>query len=147
MHRRIQKIESVQIHGDLEDKKNPIIFGYGDEIDDHYSHIENLNDNRYLENVKSIKYLETDNYKRLLSFIDSGKYGIYIMGHSCGISDRTLLNTLFEHENCASIKVFYHKWDGGDNHSDVVRNISRNFTDKAKMRKIVVDKTNSVPLS
>jgi hypothetical protein len=69
------------------------------------------------------------------------------MGHSCGISDRTLLNTLFEHENCLSIKIFYHKrGDGTDNYSDIARNISRNFTNKPLMRKIVVDKTSSEPL-
>ena len=35
------------------------------------------------------------------------------MGHSCGTSDRTMLNTLFEHRNCVSIKPFYYeKYDG-----------------------------------
>jgi hypothetical protein len=96
----------IHIHGELETPKNPIIFGYGDEIDDKYKLIEQENDNRYLENIKSIKYLETDNYKKLLTFINSDKYQIFIMGHSCGISDRTLLNTLFEHENCVNIKFF-----------------------------------------
>ena len=42
-------------------------------------------------------------------------YQIFIFGHSCGISDRTLLIMLFEHDNCASIKVFYHeKYEGKD---------------------------------
>jgi hypothetical protein len=137
----------IHIHGELENPENPIIFGYGDEIDDKYKLIEQKNDNEYLENIKSIKYLETRNYKDLLNFIDSNKYQIYIMGHSCGISDRTLLNTLFEHENCLSIKIFYHKrGDGTDNYSDIVRNTSRNFTNKPLMRKIVVDKTSSEPL-
>jgi hypothetical protein len=69
------------------------------------------------------------------------------MGHSCGISDRTLLNTIFEHKNCSSIKIFYHKMeDGTDNYSDVARNISRNFTNKPLMRKRVVNKTECKPL-
>jgi len=47
-----------------------------------------------------------------------------------------------------SIKVFYHKRDDGtDNYKDIVMNISRNFTNKPLMRKIVVDKTNCEPLS
>jgi hypothetical protein len=137
-----QTDESIYIHGKLGDADNPIIFGYGDEIDENYKLIENLNDNRYLENIKSIKYLETNNYKRLLNFINSDNYQIFIFGHSCGNSDRTLLKTLFEHDNCASIKVFYHKQeDGTDNYSNVVRNISRHFTDKAVMRDKVVNKT------
>jgi hypothetical protein len=138
----------IHIHGELENENNPIIFGYGDEIDTNYKLIEEKKDNKYLENIKSIKYLETNNYKKLLTFINSREYEIFIMGHSCGISDRTLLNTLFEHENCLSVKVFYHKKeDGTDNFSDIVRNISRNFNNKRLMRKIVANRTECVPLS
>jgi hypothetical protein len=58
------------------------------------------------------------------------------------------LLTKFEHENCISIKVFYHqRGDGTNNYSDIIRNISRNFNDKSLFRKIVVDKTLCVPLS
>ena len=140
--------KSIHIHGTIgEHDGNPMIFGFGDELDDEYKTIEKLEDNRYLENIKSINYLETDNYKSLLEFVNSGSYQIFIMGHSCGTSDRTLLNTLFEHENCASIKVFYHqKSESNDNYSDIVRNISRNFNDKALMRDRVVNKTYCQPL-
>lgn len=139
--------EIIHIHGKLNDPSNPMIFGYGDELAEEYKQIENKNDNEYLKNVKSIRYLETDNYRRLLSFIESEPYQIFIMGHSCGNSDRTLLNTLFEHKNCVSIKPFYHKKkDGNDNYSDIVRNISRNFTSKALMRERVVNKTYCEPL-
>jgi hypothetical protein len=138
----------IHIHGELENPENPIIFGYGDEIDDSYKHIERKNDNKYLENIKSIKYLETKNYKNLLTFTDSNKYQVFVMGHSCGISDRTLLNMLFENRNCFSIKIFYHiNYDGTDNFSDVARNLSRNFIDKPLFRKIVVDKTSCEPLA
>ena len=141
-----EKYTSVKfnhIHGTTDRMdKNPIIFGFGDEIDKDYNAIEELNDNRYLENIKSINYLESDNYKQLLEFINSGNFQIFILGHSCGISDRTLLNTMFEHDNCASIKLFYHqKGNEVDNYSDIIRNISRNFNDKAKMRDRVVNKT------
>jgi hypothetical protein len=137
--------EVIHIHGELNNPSNPIIFGYGDELEDNYKKLENLQDNNYLENIKSIKYQETDNYKRLLSFVESDKYQVIILGHSCGNSDRTLLNTLFEHENCVSIKPYYYQYkEGGiikDNYSDIVRNISRSFTDKKSMRDKVVNKT------
>lgn len=148
MPQKIPLVESIHIHGSLRpNDKNPIIFGFGDELDENYKKIENLNDNHFLENIKSIKYLETDNYKKLLQFINSDKYQVFIMGHSCGISDRTLLNTVFEHENCASIKPYYHKKpDGTDNYSDIIKNISRNFNSKALMRDRVVNKTYCEPL-
>ncbi len=141
--------EFIHIHGsNRKEDNNPIIFGFGDELDEDYKRIEKLNDNDYLENIKSIRYLDTDNYKRLLEFVNSGKYQIMIMGHSCGTSDRTLLNTVFENENCASIKTYYHnKGDNNDNFSDIIKNISRNFNDKALMRDKVVNKTYCEPLN
>lgn len=134
------------IHGELSNPDS-IIFGYGDEMNEDYKKIVDLNNNRYLENIKSIRYLETDNYRNLLSFIDSAPFQIYIMGHSCGNSDRTLLNTLFEHKNCVSIKPFYHqKEDGTDNYIDIVQNISRDFKDMTLMRDRVVNKRYCTPL-
>ncbi|WP_036876973.1 AbiH family protein [Xylanibacter oryzae] len=134
------------IHGNLENP-NSVIFGYGDELDINYKELSRLNDNEYLRNIKSIKYLESSNYRNVLSFIESEPYQIYIMGHSCGNSDRTLLNTLFEHNNCVSIKPFYYKSsDGKDNYLDIVQNISRNFTDMKLMRDRVVNKTYCEPL-
>ncbi|WP_179354680.1 AbiH family protein [Winogradskyella vidalii] len=140
--------EFVHIHGTTDSRdNNDIIFGFGDELDDEYKSIEKLNDNTYLENIKSINYLETDNYKKLLEFVNSGNFQIFIFGHSCGISDRTMLNTIFEHDNCASIKLFFHqRSENNDNYSDIIRNISRNFNDKAKMRDRVVNKNYCEPL-
>lgn len=133
-----------QIHGDLNNPKS-VIFGYGDELDMDYKTILEKNENKYLGNIKSIKYLEADNYRKMLSFIESEPYQILIMGHSCGNSDRTLLNTLFEHKNCVSIKPYYRK--DKDNYIELVQNISRNFTDMKLMRDRVVNKTYCEPLT
>lgn len=141
------RYEVINIHGELNNKNNPIIFGYGDELDDDYKTIEKLQDNEFLENIKSINYHKTRNYRRLLDFIHSGLFQVYVMGHSCGNSDRTLLNTLFEHENCASVKVFYHQTgEEKDDYSNLIRNISRNFNDKARMRDTVVNWERCLPL-
>lgn len=131
------------IHGSIEN----MVFGFGDETDNDYQLIENMNDNEYLENFKSFKYSLNSNYDNLFSFIESGKYQVYIMGHSCGLSDRVLLNSIFEHKNCRSIKIFYHeKEKGKDNYSSIVQNISRHFKDKAVMRRKIVNKTLCSPL-
>ena len=136
----------IEIHGRLEDERNPINFGFGDEMDSHYQLLEEINDNEYLKNIKSFQYLHTSNYKKLLDLIDSDKFQVYIMGHSCGLSDRTLLNTIFEHENCRSIKVFYHETfdEKGnfikDNYTEITQNISRHFNKKKLMREKIVNK-------
>lgn len=137
----------INIHGELNNENNPIIFGYGDELDDDYERIERLQNNDFLENIKSIRYHKTRNYRKLLEFVALGPYQVFIMGHSCGNSDRTLLNTLFEHDNCLSIKVFYRQYeDGTDNYIDMIKNISRNFNNKPNMRDIVVNRESCSPL-
>lgn len=134
------------IHGHL-DNPDSVIFGYGDELDNKYREISSLNNNELLKNIKSIRYLENVNYRNVLEFVESAPYQIYIMGHSCGTSDRTLLNTLFEHPNCVSIKPFYYQNDEGqDNYIEIVQNISRNFSNAQKMRDRVVNKTFCQPL-
>ena len=134
------------IHGELSNPDS-VIFGYGDELDENYKKLSNLNDNEYLKNFKSIKYLESDRYRKALQFMDAEPYQVFIMGHSCGNSDRTFLNTLFEHKNCVSIKPYYYKYQKGDYYLKIVQNISRNFTDMKLMRDRVVNKTYCEPFS
>lgn len=137
---------AIHIHGDLRDPQK-MIFGYGDELDEDYKNLLKQTDNECLRNIKSIKYLESNNYRNMLHFIESVPYQVYVMGHSCGNSDRTLLNTLFEHKNCVSIKPYYYqKEDGSDNYLEIVQNICRNFTDMKLMRDRVVNKTYCEPL-
>jgi len=125
----------IHIHGDLEAPENPIIFGYGDESDEYHKLLERNGNDEYLKYIKSIEYLKTTNYKRLRAFVEADKYEIFIVGHSCGISDQTLLNYLFEHKHCLRIKVFYYKKeDGTDDYTDHLYNIYRIFDDKTAMR-------------
>ncbi len=141
----VQKIRNFNIthnyiHGKLDNPQN-IIFGYGDELDKDYKEILDMNNNEILRHAKSGKYLETRRYREMLEFIQEAPFQVFIIGHSCGISDRTLLNTVFEHENCVSIKPFYHIWDDGtDTYLDIVQNISRSFNNMQLYRDRVVNK-------
>ena len=130
------KISTIHIHGTLENAPtNPLIFGYGDEIDEEFKELEKLNNSICLDFIKSIAYLDSPNYRELIRFIDSDYYQTLILGHSCGVSDRTLLNTIFEHKNYCSIKPYYYQIDSSnDNYSDLIKNITRNFHSKAIMR-------------
>lgn len=138
----------MHIHGEIdEDKENPIVLGYGDEFCEEYQILEQYADNSYLGKIKSSRYLQTNNYREFLEFMESGPYQVIVMGHSCGNTDRTLLRTLFEHDNCLSIKPYYYvDKDGNDNYGDLIMSISRIFSDKAKMRDRVVNKTKCQPM-
>ena len=136
--------EVIHIHGQVSNiENNPIIFGYGDESDPIYQKIEDSGENIYLEHIKSFGYFQTKQYQNLLSFIDSDKYHVYIVGHSCGLSDRVLLNEIFENENCEKIDIYYHKRkDGTDNFKEITQEISRHFKphNKKMMRRKLMDK-------
>ncbi len=135
------------IHGKLDDPQS-VIFGYGDELDENYKRLKEQNDSECMRHVKSIRYLEHDNYRRMLEFIESAPFQVVIMGHSCGNSDRTLLNTIFEHPYCVSIKPYYYQIDDKtDNYSELTISINRNFNDPKLMRDRVVCKDFCEPLT
>lgn len=136
-------IDVIHIHGELNNTKNPIIFGFGDERDETYALLEKANIPEVFTHIKSFDYFKTDNYSRLLAFLESD-FDVYIMGHSCGLSDRTLLSTIFEHDNCRFIKIFYH--DNAEHYRKTTYEISRHFTDKALMRKRVLPITRCEPM-
>ncbi len=133
----------IHIHGELNSPANPIIFGYGDERDETYELLEKANIPEVFTHIKSFDYFKTNNYSRLLAFLES-EYDVYIMGHSCGLSDRTLLSSIFENPNCRYIKLFYYATM--DNYRKTTYEISRHFTDKAEMRKKVLDFTKCNPM-
>lgn len=135
------------IHGRLDDNSNPLIFGFGDEIDEDYKRMESEKRQGFLHFIKSFWYFKTSNYHHLIRFIDTEDFQVYIMGHSCGLSDRTMLNMIFEHSNCKSIKIFYYKTQEGNNYTELTQEISRHFHNKAVMRKKIVpfDQSEEMP--
>lgn len=135
------------IHGELEKQNNPLIFGFGDELDKNYLEFEDLKNPNLFTHIKSFKYSLTSNYHDLLRFVDSGDFQVYVIGHSCGLSDRTMLNHIFEHDHCKSIKIFYYqKQDGTDDFTEKTYDISRHFKNKGLMREKLVPKSKSQPM-
>ena len=135
------------IHGSLNDENNPPIFGFGDEFDKKYKEFEEEGNNELFKHIKSFSYLKTNNYSDLTRFLDSDKFQVQIYGHSCGLSDRTMFKEIFEHENCLSVKLFYHqKEDGSDDYLEKTYELYRHFSDKNSMRKKIVDKQKCRPM-
>lgn len=129
------------IHGSVNDENNPPIFGFGDEFDKRYKEFEDEGNNELFKHIKSFGYLKTNNYSDLTRFLEAEPFQVQIYGHSCGLSDRTMFKEIFEHENCLSVKLFYHlKEDGSDDYTDKTYELYRHFSDKNSMRKKIVDK-------
>ncbi len=127
------------IHGDLEDLHNPVIFGHGDEHDSDYIEIQNKQKYEFLKHIKSFQYSKSSNYFNLMRFIQAEPFQVFVMGHSLGLSDRTMLKEIFEHENCKSIKLFYHQKNKNENDfTEKVYSLANHFSDKGLMRKKLV---------
>lgn len=124
------------IHGNLIDEE--IIFGFGDEMDKFYKEIEELNDNEFFRHIKSFHYFKTPSQRKLQTFLNSGLYQVCVYGHSCGLSDRVMLNEIFEHENCKSIKIYYYN---DEDFTTKTMEISRHFNSNQMMRKKIVNKS------
>src|SRR5690606_9605895 len=107
------RVEVNHIHGQLNNPSNPIIFGFGDEHDKDYAHFEEQGNNDLFEHVKSYHYLKTPYYKNLMRFLNEDYYQVFVVGHSCGLSDRTMFKEIFDHENCKSVKILHHRRSDG----------------------------------
>jgi hypothetical protein len=133
----------IFIHGELNNLDNPIIFGFGDEVDRRYEDIENSRAQGWFEYIKSFWYLKTNNYRDLTSFIDSDEYQVLVLGHSCGLSDRTMLQMIFQHDNCRSIKLYYFGDKESNNYKQTLHEVARHFKDKGLMRRRIVSEEKS----
>ena len=141
----VNDVRFLYLHGSI--PENNILFGYGDEVHEMIKEIEKSNKNEFLKHLKSFQYLEEMNYYYLSDFMMDNDFQVSIYGHSCGLSDRTLLKEIFEHDNCCSIKIFYHvRNDGSDDFSEKVFEISRHFDKKSLMRQRVNPKEHSQPI-
>lgn len=98
-------LEYVPIHGTLD---TDIIFGYGNDKDQEYQDIKNLGVDEFLQNFKTQKYLLKRSYQFILEKLltKSIQFQIHIIGHSLGMTDKTLLKEIFDSENCQSIHIY-----------------------------------------
>lgn len=125
------KIKSFNIHGELMNIKNPPIFGLGDEYHPIYRDFVELNEPDLLKNVKSIKYLQANVYKGLINkLIEYDKIEYVVLGHSCGMSDRTLLKELFNMEEVEKICLYnYEQFKYDEKGKKIEGSGDKGFTD------------------
>jgi hypothetical protein len=143
----VHKTDLNYIHGSLSDKANPLIFGFGDELDTEYGSFETNKTKGIFRYIKSFWYFRTRNYHNLIRFIERDEYQVVILGHSCGLSDRTMLNMIFDDPNCKSVKIYHHVSNGKDNYTEITHEIARHFKNKQEMRRKIVpfDKESYMP--
>lgn len=142
------KNKIVNIHGELQNPENPMIFGYAAKEAD-LQRLYEKNDNQFLFNIKQNRYGDSMSESRLDDFLkkaaaNEGNQGLYkgirifIFGHSCGISDEYILHRIVNHEKVNEIKIFY--YDGiPHQHYEIrtnLRRIMNNRTQESKIQNI-----------
>ncbi|HEY9168279.1 MAG TPA: AbiH family protein [Lutibacter sp.] len=140
----IKKKSILNIHGDLYDKSNPIIFGYGDNKDTRYIEIIHKRNNKYLRNLKRQQYNLADQYSQIKNQLDNGeKFEIFSIGHSLGLSDKTLLKEIFENQNLQKIRMYY--YNDIEGYRDLNDNIRRIVNDETFSKVINYTKSFKIP--
>ena len=104
--RKNKNVEINYIHGKL-DKEN-IIFGYGNDQNQVYQEIKDLEIDTFLHHFKTFKYMRDGNYMDIFqNAIDKfDEYEVLVLGHSLGATDKTLLDEIFNNDKCVKISFF-----------------------------------------
>lgn len=122
-------LELIHIHGELNNEFNPIIFGYAAGNEESKKLLIE-NDNNYVRNIKKFNYLFTRNEEILKNHLKSEEYNVFILGHSCGVSDKLILNQIFNSKGVNKIYSFYHQDKNG--YFETLVNIDRIIDDYSK---------------
>ncbi|MDO3694898.1 AbiH family protein [Wenyingzhuangia sp. chi5] len=130
LYNKNKKFKVLNFHGQLNCKTNPIIFGYAP-IEEETKLLIDKNDNEYLKNIKRYYYKQTQNENKLNEFLEksdknivnSEEINVFVIGHSCGVSDRKILNDIFTDKNVKNINIMYYKDYQG--YFDTLVNIDR----------------------
>jgi len=83
----------------------------------------------------------------LSAFLEKKQFEVLVMGHSLGVSDRTMFDKIFESSKLFKVKLFYWELPNGTNDfTEKTYEISRHFRNKSRMRLKMVPFDKSEPL-
>lgn len=94
------------IHGSL--KEGNIVFGYGNDQNNHYKEMKDSEIDQFLEFFKTFDYLQYSNYDEIYenAINKFDEYEVYILGHSLGMTDKTLISEILNTDKCKKIYLF-----------------------------------------
>lgn len=129
------KSQLVQIYGEIDSIVNPIIFGYAADNSEARK-LLHFEDKEFMRNIKKHNYKRTQEESRLRNYLqENNEIVVSVLGHSCGISDKLILNQIFNHENIAEIRVFYYKEH--EHYFETQVNIDRIMNNDTNFQKLI----------
>lgn len=138
-------IRCINIHGKIDSITEEPIFGIGDEFNSEYNKIKDFEDiSDILKFSKSFWYQRNNNYQKLSNILESykfkkrghiiypQKFSVEIFGHSCGLSDRTLLKNIFSNISMQNITLYH--YPDKESYIEQTYNIWRHFDNSHQFR-------------
>jgi len=116
----------INIHGQIDDKDNLPIFGYSLTTEKFKTYNLEKSDTEYKRFVKNRDYIITDSHNRIrteLEELKTGNINVYILGHSCGLSDQKILYDIFTHTQIKN--VMHLKYGNDDSFKVIFDNINK----------------------
>jgi len=119
--------KQVNIHGQLFSDSNPMIFGFSPSYQETKDLLDK-NNVEYLRNLKAYNYkrnnfsAEIDRFFEQHSVIGNG-VKVFIMGQSCSLSDKRILQNILNNENVVDIHILYH--NTYENYFNMLTNVHR----------------------
>lgn len=106
-------LAKYHIHGQLNVDKNPIVFGFSPSSEQ-LIELFDENENELLKNIKQTYYKRGALYHAMArinsrSLAQNSKYNLHLIGASCGLSDRTILEELITNEHLKKIYIHYYE--------------------------------------
>ncbi|MBQ0732975.1 AbiH family protein [Aquimarina celericrescens] len=100
------KFDSIRlnfIHGKSNEE---IIFGYGNDQSKEYQQLLSTEIDEYIQNFKTFGYGKNNRYSELLEAIEGfNNYEVLNLGHSLGLTDKTILEEIFNNPACTKIHL------------------------------------------
>ena len=128
------RLETINIHGELRNDDNPIIFGYS-VSEDKLNTLRNQPGDDYLWHIKNSNYSNTTNIEKIEEFLnESDGYFVHILGHSCAATDHFLLNLISTDEKMKGAFLYY--YNERDNFKKQKLNLEKIVRDPVKTRLI-----------
>ncbi|MGM1057527.1 MAG: AbiH family protein [Bacteroidota bacterium] len=104
-----EKVTVNHIHGSLQE--DYIIFGYGNDQNTDYQEIKDLGIDEFLRHFKTFDYLNNKKYNLIQSqaLEKYQDFEVFVLGHSLGLTDKTLLSEILNSDKCRKIHFFKRK--------------------------------------
>ncbi len=95
------------IHGKINNNSDQIIFGYGNDLNVDYSKMKDTGIDEFLTHFKTYEYIKYPHYSEILNVLNYYKnYDVYVLGHSLGLTDKTLLSEIIDTDKCNKLYIF-----------------------------------------